>query len=118
MEITIVQWNKLIYLTICIFLLSQGCYSNHAKYKHLSLDKNEILVDKIVSLETGSVERDHKIVKITTTELGQGHNGDEAEVNKGQESNLDLLELMKEMQAEIKELKSAKESDRYVYLVY
>ena len=109
MGIFTLQCSKIIELTMCIFLLSHSCHSNQVNYKHLSLDENEILVDKIVSLETGNGENDHKIVKITTTELGQGQ--ENTEMNEGHVSNLDLFALIKDMQEEIKELKSSQKND-------
>ncbi|XP_053380478.1 angiopoietin-2-like [Mercenaria mercenaria] len=111
MGITIFQWSKLIKLTMCISLLSNSCNCNQVPYKHLSLDENEILVDKIVSLETGSTEKDHKIVKIVTTDL-EHDDKNKNTVSEVGKSDLELFLLIKEMQAEIKELKSSQELDR------
>lgn len=111
MGVTIFQWSKFIKLTMCIFLLSNCCHSNNVPYKHLSLDDNEILVDQIVSLETDNTGKDHKIVKIVTTEIEPERTHD-AIVTELEKSNLDLKELIMDLQAEVKALRSSHESDK------
>lgn len=94
-------------------IFSIGCHSNHVPYKHLSLDDNEILVDKIVSLQTDK-KKDPNVVKIVTTDFGIDKTRHPHHQHNDLDHNIDnnLMDIIKELKNEIKEMKSSQLKDR------
>ncbi|KAL4219568.1 Fibroleukin [Mactra antiquata] len=107
------KWQKFATWNFCIIILSIGCHGNSVPYKHLSLEDNEILVDKIVSLEADGKDPT-KVVKIVTTDFSLENTRHPHRNRNKQDSvtNSDLKDIIAALKNEITEMKESQLKDR------